>query len=134
MRRPNNHEWERTTWILENASLTATTERQLFLVPTGRTWKLDRATYINPTGLAVDATNFFTLQVLNDATVMADWSTETTVGEGAIPADAHATLVNSSTAADLVAAAADVISVNYAEDGTATLPAGMIIIEGHYTK
>ncbi len=97
-----------------------------------RKFRVDQVRYVNPTGLAQDATNFFDIQVKNGATVIANWSTETTVGEGTLTANAHVDFTLSSTDADLVLDADDVLSLNLSENGTQTLPAGYIQIEGRY--
>jgi hypothetical protein len=93
---------------------------------------VEKVRYINPTGLVEDATNFFDIQVKNGATVVANWSTETTVGEGTIAADTWVDLTLSTTGSDLVLALDDVLSLNLDENGTQTLPAGRIQIEGRY--
>lgn len=97
-----------------------------------RRFLVESVRYVNPTGLAVDATNFFDIQVKNGSTVVANWSTETTVGEGALVADTFVDLTLSTTAGDLVLALDDELTLNLAENGTQTLPAGTIQIEGRY--
>lgn len=96
-----------------------------------RKFRVIQVRYVNPTGLAVDATNFFDLQVKNGATVVANWSTETTVGEGALVAGTHVDFTLAA-AADLVLAKDDVLSFNLAESGTQILPPGRLQVEGVY--
>lgn len=100
-----------------------------------RQFKIDRVQYINPTGLAEDATDFFVIKVLNEALVAASWSTKTGE-EGTIDADTFVDLTLSDTAANLVLEAGDVLSISLDEDAgaTATLPAGRFVIEGRYLQ
>ncbi len=114
---------------LDHAALTADLTVKLYQVPTGKKLRIDRVTYVNPTGLVADGTNFFDIVVLNAAAVAANHSTETGQ-EGTIAADTFIDLVLSSTDADLVVASGADVSVFFDEDGTATLPVGRIVIEG----
>jgi hypothetical protein len=98
--------------------------------PRGR-FLVEQVRYVNPTGLAVHATNFFDIQVKNGATVVANWSTETGE-EGALVADTHVDFTLSVVDGALVLEADDVLSVNLEENGTQTLPAGRFQIEGRY--
>ena len=88
--------------------------------------------YLNVDGLAQDATNFFDVQLKNGATVLANWSTETTVGEGTLTADTWVDMTLSAVDGELILDIGDELLLNLAEDGTTTLPAGRIQIEGHY--
>lgn len=128
-RRENKHLQEQIVLAYEHVSVTADTTVKLWTIPTGRQFRVDGVWYNNVTGLAVDVTNFFDIQVLKGSTVMANWSTETGQ-EGALVADTPVDLTLSATDANRVAAAADVISLKLDEDGTATLPAGRIVIRG----
>lgn len=116
---------------VEHAQVTQTTSVKLWSVPAGRKFRLDRALYINPTGLAEDATNWFVVAVQKGSTNMAAWSTDADeAGTNSIPANTPLELTLSATQADRVAVAGDVISLTLTEGGTATLPAGRIVIEG----
>ena len=128
-RRANKHLQELVVLPYEHVSVTADTTVKLWTVPTGRQFRIDGAWYNNVTGLAVDVTNFFDIQVLKGSTVMANWSTETGE-EGALVADTPVDLSLSATDANQVADAGDVIALKLDEDGTATLPAGRIVIRG----
>lgn len=123
---------EKVTFRLTNASTAVTlTEKVGWTVPTGQSFKIDRVMYNNPTGLAVDATNYFTI-ALKGATsgvVYASWSTLTGT-QGALLADTPVTLVNNATPANLVAAAGEPLQATYTKTGTQTLPAGCLVIEG----
>lgn len=96
-----------------------------------RKFRVIQVRYVNPTGLAADATDFFDIQVKNGAKLVANWSTETGE-EGTLAADAHVDFSLAADTADLVLEADDVLSLNLAEDGTQTLPAGRLQVEGVY--
>lgn len=96
-----------------------------------RAGRVDRISYVNPTGLAQGASNYFTLSVKKGSTVIGSWSTHTG-SEGTLTADTFVTFTLSTTDADLVFAAGDQISFVLSETGnTASLPAGSLVIEGH---
>ena len=90
-----------------------------------------RIEYDNPTGFAVDPTNFWTINVLAGATVVASWATNATVAgvSGAIPADAFFDLTLSATDANRVfagsVASPVVMSVQFVKTAApANLPIG----------
>lgn len=92
-----------------------------------------RVEYDNPTGFAtVDPANFWTINVLRDAVVVAAWSTNATVAgvSGAVPVDTLFDLVLSATDANRVfngtsVATQNVMSVQFVKTGTpANLPLG----------
>jgi len=128
-RRKNNTDEERVLLQYENASLTADLTYKLWEVPAGRKFRLDRVTYVNPTGLAEDAANYFNVSVNNGATLAANWSTETGQ-EGTLAADTFVDLTLATAEADRIFAAGDELSAVFDETGTATLPAGQLVIEG----
>lgn len=97
-----------------------------FVVPTGGNFTLDRVLYVNPTGLAASGSNFFTINVLAGATVMASFATSAT----ALAAGVTQLLVNSATPANLTAASGVSLRLQLVLTGTATLPAGQVRIEG----
>jgi hypothetical protein len=118
--------------VYEHGQLTDDLTVKLFKVPTGRKYRLDRAIYVNPTGLAADAENYFNIKVrVKSTTIAANWSTETGT-QGTIGADTFVTLALSATDANLVASGGDEVSAFFDETGTATLPPGRIILEGRY--
>lgn len=96
-----------------------------------RPFRVDAVQYINPTGLAQSATDYFNIKVLKGSTVVANWSTQTGA-QGTLTADTHVNMVLSSTDADLVFAVDDILSLFLDETGTATLPAGRVQISGRY--
>jgi hypothetical protein len=126
MRRPNQLFSERVTLSYDHAQLTQDTTFKRWTVPAGRSFRLDRALIINPTGLAVDASNFFNIKVKKGSTVMANRST----GTDALAADTFHEMGYAASDGDRVAAAGDVISIEFDETGTQTLPPGTVVIEG----
>lgn len=118
----------------DHPSVEADTEWNIFKVPAGRRFRLDKVDYINPTGLAEHADDHFALSIMNGSTVMAGpLSTDSDqAGTNDLVADTFTTIPLSSTDADLVAAAGDVISLLADEGGTATLPAGRVVLHGRY--
>lgn len=119
------------TWPCDHAAVTGDTTIKHWVVPAGRTFRLDRAAYINVTGLARSDTDFFEVAIKKGSTTMATANTGPVAGAGAaIAADTFTDLTLSATPANLVAAAGDVISLVLDETGTATLPAGKVVIYG----
>ena len=129
VRRENKFLQERVLLPYDHAQATADVTTKLWAVPSGRSFRLDRVWYNNPTGLAADAANYFNVIVQKGSITMANWSTETGQ-EGALSADTPVELAKSATDADLVADGGDVISLKLDETGTQTLPAGRLVIEG----
>jgi hypothetical protein len=112
-----------------HAALTANTTVKLATVPTGKKLRIDRVWYNNPTGLAADGTNAFMLEIKVGSTVIATvFNTDSGDAGGAALAADTPILVSAST----VLSAADVLTAVFTEDGTATLPAGELRIEGRY--
>ena len=129
-RRPNKFTEERVSFAVEHAALTATTTIKLYKAPAGRKFRLDRALYLNVTGLAADATNAFAGELKNGSTVMATlFNTDSgDAGGAALAADTFVEGVI--TAANATLAATEELSLVLTEDAAATLPAGRIYIEG----
>lgn len=128
-RKKNDKYQEPVFFAYDHAQLTADTE--IKLLKCDRPFRLDKVEIVNPTGLAVDAANFYNIKILNVTQtdkVMANWSTETGQ-EGALVADAYATMAQ---AADPTAAKGDEISVLFDETGTQTLPPGRLHFHGRY--
>ena len=129
--RPNNVLQERLVFTVDHAQVTGDTTIKFWVVPAGRSFRLDRAVYVNPTGLAEHADNWFEVAVKKGSTTMATINTDADgAGDNSIAADTFTTLTNSATPANLVAAAGDVLSLVLDETGTATLPAGKLVVEG----
>jgi hypothetical protein len=118
------------TVVIDHPQVTADTTTTEWAVPSDRSFILDKAQYYNATGLANHATDFFNVKVLAGATVMANWSTETGQ-EGTATAD---TVLNMTLAAESarVCAPGTAVKLFLDESGTATLPAGKVILHGRY--
>lgn len=119
--------------VYEHPAANADATHKLFTVPAGKKFRLTRAEYTNPTGLAANGSAYFNVKAIQGSTVMASWSSQTSGGggQGAIVADTPFDLVNSATDADLVAAAGTVVALFLDETGDTTLPLGRIAIHGY---
>lgn len=124
---------ERLALSFSHAALTATTTHKYWVTPAGRTFLVDRVLYINDTGLAGDATNTFKLEIKNGATLITEvFNTDT---NDAIPgaALAAATFIEKDTAVEVpsrVLLAGETLSAVFTLEGTQTLPAGRLVVEG----
>ena len=116
--------------VVDHPQVTADTTTKEWKNRSDRYFLIESARYVNPTGLAQDASNTFNLKVLNAAAVAANWDT-TTGQQGTIAADTFVDFVNGSEANRLVAPDG-IVSLFLDETGTATLPAGKLIIHGRY--
>jgi hypothetical protein len=123
---------EKVMLSFDHPQVTATTTWKVWKCPTGRTFVLDRASYINPTGLAGDGTNAFNGDVKNGSTVMATlFNTDTgDAGGAALAANTFVEGTLSATVANKWLQAADIVSLVVTLEGTQTLPAGRIVLEG----
>ncbi len=128
----NDNLFERFSIPLDHAALTATTTTKFWKAPSGRKFRVDRVLYINPTGLVGDGTNAFQLEVKNGSTLIClVFNTDTGDAGGAtLAVDTFVEPALTATDADRVLAAGDILSAVFTEDGTATLPAGRLIVEG----
>lgn len=89
---------------------------------------VDSVEYINPTGLAEHADNYYNIAVKNGDTVVA--SKNTKVGEGGtLAADTFTALTNAAIANRTIAAG-DVLALVLTKAGTQTLPAGKVVVHG----
>jgi len=97
-----------------------------------RKMRIDKVEYINPTGLAGHAANYWDIGIKIGATIAAEWSTDS-AAEGTLTANAVNEMTLSSTDANLIADADDVISF-YATKvaSAANLPAGRAVIHARY--
>lgn len=119
---------ERFSLICDNASITA--DETVVLDAPPKRFYVEGARYYNATGLAAHADNYFDIKVLIGATVAANWSTQTGE-EGALTAATFMTLDNAA-AASRQGDAGDQIKAFFDETGTATLPAGRLVIDCVY--
>lgn len=133
MSEPKRPSREQTELVLlkEQAQLTATTTHYVWKNDSGQKVRIDKVKYINPTGLANDAANFFVLALKQAAVEVAKWSTETGQ-QGTIAAAAYVDLVLSTTDADLIIEDGESLTFVCTETGTATLPAGTLQVRGRF--
>lgn len=114
----------------EHAAISATTTIQLWR--TSSPFRVEAVSYVNPAGFAADPSNYWTIDLLQGATVVASWSTQT-AAQGALTADTFVSLVLSSTDVNRVLARAGTlttISLRFTKTGApANLPLGRI--SGH---
>lgn len=116
-----------------HAAATANTTLKVYKVPANRNFRLTRALYHNVTGLAADGTNAFAGTVQNGSDVAATlFNTDSgDAGGAALTADAFVEGVLSATDGFRIFNAGEEVTLVLTEDGTATLPAGTLIIEGY---
>lgn len=124
---------ERVVLSFDHPAVTSTTTWKFFKVPAGRKLRIDAVEYLNPTGLAEDASNIFALAVKQGSTTVGSLSTDSAaVADASIAANTFTTMTPSATAADLTAPAAAELSLVATETGTASLPAGRIVVHARY--
>lgn len=128
-RAKNDFYQEKVVLTFDNASVATDETHKVWKVPAGRTFRLDKVMHINPTGLVQDASNYFNVKVMNGATVMANWSTQTGA-QGTLTANTFVNLVLSATDLNRVAAASAELAIFFDETGASTFPAGRTILEG----
>lgn len=121
----------KTQIVIAHPEVTSDTTTKEFETSLSRPFILESAQYLNPTGLVQDASNYFTIKILNGATVLASWST-LTGAQGTIAADTFVTMVMNATPTNLILDAATVISLFLDETGTSDLPAGKVVLTGRY--
>lgn len=115
---------------VDAASHNATYAKKLMTAQ--RSMLVDKVEYINPTGLAGHASNYWEVALKKDSTVMAQWSTDSdVVGQGTLTANAIVNPVI--VTAQAVALAGAVLSLALTKVASAAnLPAGRIVIHGRY--
>jgi hypothetical protein len=104
------------------------------LMTAQRKMRVDKVEYVNPTGLAGHASNYWEIALKKGSTVMAQWSTDSDVAtQGTLTANAIVNPALSATDGELVAAAGDVLSLALTKFASAAnLPAGRLIVHGRY--
>lgn len=124
---------ERVTLVYQQAALTADTTAVVYEVPAGRSFRVDRVRYYNATGLAEHASDYFAISAKNGSTVVAGpLSTDSAgAGDNGIVAATWTDVAVVTAAGANVLAAAAVLTVLFDETGTATLPAGVVVIDGY---
>lgn len=130
---PNDKYEEKLVLSFDHASVSATTTWKFWKCPAGKKFVVDRVSYINPTGLAGDPTNAFMGELKNGSTQMAlvfNTDTNDATPGVTLAADTFVEGTLSATASATWLAAGDVMSFVATEDGTQTLPAGRLVVEG----
>lgn len=125
-RRENPHDQQLGIFIYEHAEAAADASHKLFRAKEGM--RITAVDYVNPTGLAQDAANYFNIKLKKGSTVIANWST-LTGAQGSIAANTFVALVLAAAAARDVAAGEELV-LELDETGDATLPLGRISV--HY--
>lgn len=129
-RRPPNQYTQLITLPFSHGSVSATTTVKLWKTSTSRRARVARVNYCNPTGLAANASNFFDVRIVQGSTIAAKWSSNTTpTGDGAIAANAPFDLVLQTASGANFAPVSTEISLVLNLTGTATIPAGIGLVE-----
>lgn len=110
----------------DHAQVTGDTTLRLFKNDADRHMRIKSISYINPTGLAQDATNVFAIKVQDAAASKVYGTWDTTTGQnGTIAAD---TWVSLTLGTNLIVAPGEAVNLLLDEGGTATLPAGSVVV------
>lgn len=122
---------QRVVLTFDHAQLTANSTVKLFKVPAGKHLVVDGVDYINPTGLAENASNAFALTVQNASTVVAngiDTDSDEPGADNGIAADTFIAMTVVTASGANVLDGGEILSAVFTEDGTATLPAGRFVV------
>jgi hypothetical protein len=120
--------------VIDHAQATADATTKVYKTHPTRHFVVERVDYINPTGLAADATNVFNIKLRNNSNanaVIANWNT-LTGQNGTLTANTWVAMTLTSTAADLVLAPGSELDLFNDESGDTTLPAGKLVLHGRY--
>ncbi|MGN6103650.1 MAG: hypothetical protein ACTHU0_00970 [Kofleriaceae bacterium] len=116
-----------------HAEQTANATLNVWRAPVGRAFRIDRVLYINPTGLAADATNAFRCELKNGATLVATVfntdSNDAPTG-AALVANTFIELTSDAEIPSRLVDVGNTLSIVFTEDGTAILPPGQLFVEG----
>lgn len=130
-RRPNYVQAQHIPLPKEHGSVSATTTLKVYKVAANRAFRLHRALYLNPTGLAGASGNAFVGTVQKAANVSATlFNTNTGAGGATLAANTFVEGTLSATEANTCFAGGDEVSLVLTLTGTATLPAGTLVLEG----
>ena len=119
-------------FAFDHATASATSAFKLMTCQ--RKMRVDKVEYVNPTGLAGHASNYWEIALKKQSTAMAQWSTDLDVaGQGTLAADALVNPALSGTDSNRVASAGDVLSLSLTKVASAAnLPPGRIVVHGRY--
>lgn len=132
-RRSDDLRAEKWTYPYSQAAMAAGGTVKLYKVPTGRTLRLDRVSYINPTGLTGDNTNAMMAEIKNGSTqACLIFNTDTNDATPGVSLAVNTFVEGTLSATDSarVFQAGDIVSFVVTEDGDTTLPAGQLVLEG----
>lgn len=124
---------ERWSHTFDHAALTATLAAKRYKVPAGKTLRIERILYVNPTGLAADNTNTFRLEIFNGANLVSlvfNTDGNDVPAGAALAANTYIDQAPTGVAANQVFAGGDTVTATFTLEGTQTLPAGTLILEG----
>lgn len=130
-RRPDDLRAEKFNMTYDHGAIAATATVKLYKVPAGRTLRLDRTSYNNPTGLVGDNTNAISLSINNGATVASlVFNTDTDDVPAGATLPVNTFVEGSLVAAAVVFQAGDIVSAVFTKDGTGALALGHLVLEG----
>lgn len=126
--RPKSTQQDLSEFIITHPQVTADTTTTEFKTGPAR-FRITGVSYVNATGLAGNASNFYNIVVQHgSATAAFNWSTST-AQQGTIAADTFVELVPN---AGVLVPANTRIQLLLDLTGTATLPAGKLVVRGWY--
>lgn len=127
MASPNKNQRNRTTFAVTYPIAAAAATRAFKTFKARKRSFVERVDYINDTGLAVDPANYVSVAIKNGAAVINTLANTNSAGGAAITAN---TLYNGTdgTKADRTLAAGDTVTFENTKTGTATLPAGTLVL------
>ncbi len=135
MTQPRNEQinfQERDSFSFDHPAVTADTTWKIWQAP--RAFVIEWVRYINETGLAEDTTNVFAGSIKIGTTVAATiFDTDSdAAGSNSLAANTFVAGALSAVAGATVGAADDIVSLFADEGGSATLPAGRVIVGVRY--
>ena len=123
---------DQVSFVVDHAAVTGDTTTKVLKTHANRHFQVERVDYVNPTGLAGDASNYFNIKLqYGSTTVIANWSTLSSA-EGTLTADTWVAMTLNATPANLVLAPGTEVSLFLDETGTSSLPAGKLVIHGRF--
>ncbi len=127
MASPNKNKRDRRTFAVTFPIASTAATRAFKTLKARKRTRVERVDYINDTGLAVDAANYFAVAVKNGSKVINTLANTHSTDGAAITAN---TIYNGTdgTEADRTLEAGDVATFEATKTGTATLPAGTLVL------
>lgn len=125
---------DKVTMFIDHPSVSATTAIKIFKAY-GRKFRIDAVRYVNPTGLTGDNTNDFSGAISNattTTTIATLFNTDTNDVPAGVSLPANTFVDGVIVDGTQVLAVDDELSIVLTKEGTQTLPAGRLQIEGRY--